>query len=201
MLAAWTHGETQLLIATYADLKEDIGDRVKKRADIFRRISSTMSTHGYHRDGAECDKKWRSLMKTYRRNLDNSKKTGQGGGKQWPYFATMHDIMGKCASAMPISVTAVPKRLIFGPAQLMTQNATPVDDSVIAETPCRAAESTQPKPTKRSQPPEWFSSFMEESRKDQAKRHSDFMDHLKRTEQAQKERTDVIKAILEKFSK
>jgi len=68
-----------------------------------------MTGHAHCISATECDRKWRSLLKTYRRHVDERKKTGRAGGK-WVYFDVIDQILGLNASSVAISVAAGPKK-------------------------------------------------------------------------------------------
>jgi len=66
-----------------------------------------MSEHRYNFDAAECDRKWRALLKTYHRNAEEEDRWCSGAGrKKWVYFDIINEILGTSAS----SVTALPKK-------------------------------------------------------------------------------------------
>ena len=147
-----------------------------------------MQHHGYSFSSTDCDRKWRSLLKTYRRHLDYSKKTGRSGGKKWVYYNDIDNIVGSSASSVSISVAAIP----------IPKKETCSVITADGESSC--AVETPKKKLKQSQAPEWFDKFVTEFRDDQAKRHKDFMDHLKCTEAMQAERTNLLKSLVEKLT-
>ena len=183
MLGMWTHKATQLLISCYAQLKEEFGGKVQKKKDCWLRISESMQGYGYNISSSECDRKWRSLLKTYRRHLDESKKTGRGGGKKWAYFDEVDSVVGMSASAVPIAKAAVPKKfnskscLSLSAADDITASAS---GTATASTSCvEVATGAGQRKKRKSSAPEWFEQFVQEFREDQAKRHGEFMTHLK----------------------
>jgi len=84
MLGICTHKATQLLIASYTQLKEEFRGSTRKKKDCWLHVSEAMSVYGYNVSASECDRKWRSLLKTYRCHLDQTKKSRHGGGENGP---------------------------------------------------------------------------------------------------------------------
>jgi len=144
-----------------------------------------MTGHVHCISATECDRKWRSLLKTYRRHVDERKKTGRAGGK-WVYFDVIDQILVLNASSVAISAAAGPKKPV------PTVSSTDVQETGSGH-PCR-------KKAKHGQPPEWFNHFVTEFRTDQAKRHKQLVTHLDRMEEIQHQRTNLLKNLVDKFS-
>ena len=60
MLGIWTDQATQLLIASYAQLKEEFGGSTRKKKDCWLHVSEAMNVYGYNVSSSECHRKWRS---------------------------------------------------------------------------------------------------------------------------------------------
>ena len=101
----WTHSDTLLLIDTYRKYRPKLQDRTKKK-DIWELVASAMNEvqNSNKFTGRKCNKKWNNLELRYKRKRDKTKKTGRGGGKQWPYFELIDDIVGSAASAASVPV-------------------------------------------------------------------------------------------------
>jgi len=69
-----------------------------------------MTGHAHCISATECDRKWCSLLKTYRCHVDERKKTGRAGGEKWVYFDVIDQFLGLNASSVAISVAAGPKK-------------------------------------------------------------------------------------------
>lgn len=98
----WPDNAVVCLFACYEDVHESQHANMNKKKDLWCEVSKKMAIDGYHYTAQNCDDKWRSLIKTYKRIVDSGKQTGNGGGKQWKFFDQMGDIIGKTASILPI---------------------------------------------------------------------------------------------------
>lgn len=94
----------------------------------------------------DCDKKWRNIMATYKRIIDNGHKTGRGG-KAWVYFERMNDIVGKSPANVSLKQFVVPTKPVFSCSTATTSadrpttsTATTSSSSVIEPTSDTEAE-------------------------------------------------------------
>jgi len=168
-----------------------------------------MRVYGYHVSSSECDRKWRSLLKTYRRHLDQSKQSGQGGGRKWAYFDEIDGIVGMNASAVPIDKAAVPKKcnsksrnLSAAPGDTPTATATATAAAVTTSTTncVEVLPAAGARKKRRSSTPEWFEQFVHEFRDGQARRHEEFMKHLKVIEDVENKRCDLLQSLVDKLT-
>jgi Myb/SANT-like DNA-binding domain len=201
--SAWTHTATLLLIASYSEVAEEFTGSKKKK--LWELVAGRMSAHGYTYNGTDCDNKWRSLTKTYRAHVDNSRRTGRGGGKKWAYFDLIDGVVGKSASSLPISVAASTARMPAAASSssnsstLVLASSSSSVSSVLSTTTSADPSVSSLYTRKRSQPPGWFTAYMNEFKESHDKRHKDFMEHLTAIEEEQKKRTDLLKALTEKL--
>jgi len=186
-------------------VKEEFsGISLVSKKKMWEVIAERMTSHGYSYSGTACDDKWRSLNKTYRAKIDSSSRTGRGGGSKWAYFEAIDNIVGKSAASRPISAATCTSSTKKSLSAVMS--STPLATSVSTSTTSVASTSGLSGPLsssvsnrKRSQPPEWFTTFMTEFKENQEKRHREFMDHLNDVQHEQKKRTDMLKILTEKL--
>lgn len=141
-------------------------------------------------------------MATYKRILDNGRKTGRGG-KIWIYFDRVHEIVGKSSSNVSLSKFVVPKKL----ASTSTSNVnlstnvdvieptsdTEAEDVVVEKSAVELAGQKNTKRCKRDQPPEWFTQFEKRMREDRMDRERKLEDLISKQENYQNERIKVMR--------
>ena len=129
--------------------------------------------------------------------MDESKKSGQRGGRKWAYFDEIDSIVGMSASAVPTDVAAVSKKFNNSSSSLSTaRDTTATAAAAAASTNCaEVPPSAGQKKKRKSSAPEWFEQFVHEFREDQAKRHEEFVKHLKVIEDVENKRNDLLQSL------
>ena len=188
----WSHEATLLLISAYGATKEDFSGRKKK--DGWVRVSKAMAVHGYFYTTSDCDRKWRNLLKTYRKHIRRPM------AKKWIYFDALDSVISMSTSSIPVSAASAPKKSASSsslhdvreassaPAERAKHSQKSTSSSVqdvhvhvhVDEASCstpakRVRLSQSQPPLSHSQPPEWFDSFVREFQANQ----SEFMQRLK----------------------
>lgn len=114
----WSVEETKGLIEAMRVNLPRLKDKKFKGTKVWADIAC--QTGG--RSVAECQVKWRNLLKTYRKNADSKKKTGRGGIR-WIFFEKMDEFLCERPEMTPLSLastlegiqvpeTSTPKRKI-----------------------------------------------------------------------------------------
>ncbi|KAK3866147.1 hypothetical protein Pcinc_028301 [Petrolisthes cinctipes] len=122
----WPHGATLLLMKNYREKMHVLRD--KKKSELWEIISDSVRSAGYDYSGDECNAKWRTLLQSYRKNVEQIKRTGN---TSWKYFDVMHQICG----ADPM--THIPSEIyandhgIEQPEIIVTENVQVVTDPVM----------------------------------------------------------------------
>ena len=188
----WRHSDTLLLIETFRKFRPKLQDRTKKKKEIWEMVASAMNDvqNSNKFTGARCNKKWNNLELRYKSKRDKTKKTGRGGGKQWPYFELIDEIVGSAASSASVTEVCAAKadRPLIAPESS--------DDDDTQESNKSLTESNKPdtsiRKRKRDQPPRWFAEFTKSWEEEGKRKHEELKEMLQRQEQAIRERTAVM---------
>ena len=200
----WTHSDTLLLIETYRKYRPKLQDRTKKKKEIWELVASTMNDvqKGNKFTGAKCNKKWNNLELRYKSKRDKTKKTGRGGGKQWPYFQLIDEIVGSAASSASVTEVCAARAAqtsvtdARGDRPLIAPESSDDDDT--QESNRSLTESHTPdvsntnRKRKRDQAPRWFCEFTQTWEEEGKRKHEELKDMMQRQEQAIRERTAVM---------
>ncbi|XP_023212501.1 uncharacterized protein LOC111615311 isoform X2 [Centruroides sculpturatus] len=86
---SWTGSSTQLLITTRLNMDDEFRKPIRK-TKLQDSISKKIESHGYTVSPSDCDKKWRNLKTTYKRNRDKAKQHTGKSAITWPYFKLLN---------------------------------------------------------------------------------------------------------------
>ncbi|XP_067140311.1 uncharacterized protein [Centruroides vittatus] len=165
--ANWSDSMTRLLISVRLEMEEEFWKPIAKNK-LWVKVSDHLAIKGYKVSSTECDKKWRNLLSTYRRNKDKVKnKTGEGA-ITWPYFDLFNAAIG-CRS----DVTPSPETLMSSlpeknySASSSTPSPPPVELSSTSSSStsslpqCSLENFKKARKRKANKPPLWFSRYLE----------------------------------------
>ncbi|XP_067125783.1 uncharacterized protein [Centruroides vittatus] len=89
----WTDSATRLLITTRLNMNSDFRKPVRK-TKLWDSISKRLENYGYTVSPSDCDKKWRNLKTTYKRNRDKAKHHTGESAITWLYFNLLDQELG-----------------------------------------------------------------------------------------------------------
>ena len=146
----WTDAKVKLLIQTWS-LHSDEFDKPRcKNLKIWRRIADTMNAlcdnELLRLSVEDCDRKWRNLMPTYRKIMDQKKKTGRGS-VHWKFLEDMLQATKDRSSVMPGADLLVSSSAAA--PQSPNSSAVPVTLSTLSTVTLADAEVQTPKKKKR----------------------------------------------------
>lgn len=170
----------------------------------------------------EVDKKWRNMLTTYKRIVDNSKPNKSGrGGKNWEFFGAMDAVVGKSPSTVSLgqlqhTVKSAKKRLILAdvapsqaPAQATSQAGIdsaadellgpPSDvepEDVLVDKSAVDMQSSRRSRAKRqasTSMPEWFANFQEEMRKERQEDRRRMQEYMTQQQNFQQARIEAMR--------
>lgn len=73
------------------------------KVQVFRKISNIFEENGFKVTAQQCESKMKLLEQTYKNQLAQRKKTGEGR-REWEYFDAMHDLLFKKPHITPVSI-------------------------------------------------------------------------------------------------
>lgn len=99
----WTHQNTLLFLDLYKKYRKQVGSlRIKNLRTMYEEISKELQYLTKTKiTAANCDNRWKVLERSYKKYIDNSKKTGRGR-KNFEYADIMNDILGAKRNIHPV---------------------------------------------------------------------------------------------------
>ncbi|XP_067128608.1 uncharacterized protein [Centruroides vittatus] len=152
---SWTDSATRLLITTRLNMDSDFRKPVRK-TKLWDIISKRLENHGYTVSPSECDKKWRNLKTTYKRNRDKAKHHTGESAITWPYSNLLDQELGCRVAINP------PEENIISSEPCMEQIPS------LSEPSTKAFQSHL-KRKRKDDPPEWFQAWANEQQQQQRK--------------------------------
>uniref|UniRef100_T1J8I4 Myb/SANT-like DNA-binding domain-containing protein n=1 Tax=Strigamia maritima TaxID=126957 RepID=T1J8I4_STRMM len=150
----WTSNMSQLLLKLYVDHRAMLNSPHVPNKKVWMLISNIMTENGYAVSGEQCDAKWRSLKKAYKKIKSQNYKSGNR--KKWEFFDTMDEILSK----QPDGEASSNENADDNPEDL---NST--ENEVLVNASKSRKRSALP-----DEEPEWFKSYREERRTMQKER-------------------------------
>lgn len=84
-IADWPEAATKLLITNYQELKPLVENRkIKSMKRMWQKICEELDAYDYKYTCTQVESKWKSLERSFKTVMENSKKTGRGR-KSCPY--------------------------------------------------------------------------------------------------------------------
>ncbi|KAF5272268.1 hypothetical protein FQR65_LT17470 [Abscondita terminalis] len=100
-IAEWSDNPIKLLIGLYKNKKRLVENRkIKTLKQMWNIIGAEISSRGYLYTPQQCENKWKSLERCFKKTIENKKKTGRGR-KNCPYERELGDILLERASIVP----------------------------------------------------------------------------------------------------
>ena len=90
----WRREATLCVISLYVEHEDDMESSTTKKKDIWNTIATKMNEAGYIFSKNKVESKWKSLVKSHKKILDNKQQTG-GKRKSFQFFQKMSDILSK----------------------------------------------------------------------------------------------------------
>lgn len=109
----WTHANTLILINLYKELHKEVGTfKIRNIKKLWEVISQELNRkYNIVMTPANCENKWRVLVRNYKKFIDNNKQTG-AGRRYFEYSHEMEDVLGKKKNIQPsilLSSTTISK--------------------------------------------------------------------------------------------
>ena len=174
----WSDDRVKLLIDTLASYRQEFDKPKCKKAKIWKKIADTMKTQcpNLQLTGSECDRKWRNLIQTFRKQSDKKKKTGRGA-VHWKFYKAMQMATKDRASIQPDANVLVssmqdqvqvpttpdtPEKSPNVPESTATREASPMKRDAAVQTPTKATRKRKAQRSQKEDPPAWFVSYMKQ---------------------------------------
>lgn len=88
----WTSNSIKLLIELKFNFENEFTYPKCKKTKIWDKIAIQLRQKGYFVSGVDCSNKWKNLLVTYTRNVEKTKKTGEGK-VTWEHFQQMQEVL------------------------------------------------------------------------------------------------------------
>jgi hypothetical protein len=189
---SWSDSATKLLIATYADIVQTKSKRLSKRKDLWASVAEVMNSKGYTVSANDCDEKYRRLKRTYKEKRDTRKQSGEAGGKKWKFYDDMDSCEGSNASVLTVAESVEKKRKVGA-------NESAEKPSTLSEAQAADCDKKVPGKRRKDEPPQWFSTFLQQHQEEQKEWRSQMTQRLNAQEEAVRERNSVLREIRDKL--
>lgn len=166
-LQRWSEKETKLLIDLYKTNFQKLSDKKFKAKSIYTEIAANFERF----TPEQIESKIKNLKKSYKNVLDNNKKTGRGK-ITWPYFDTLHDILGTKPENRPLNVASNKLGFVSQEDSDLSDSDPPQNKKAKLD----GVEQNSAGPSSRkkiSKQPHWVKEFREEM----ANRHKEKMEN------------------------
>ncbi|GAB6019861.1 hypothetical protein CHUAL_001400 [Chamberlinius hualienensis] len=194
----WTDQLTKLLLRKRLSLEYEFEKSSKKRK-LWEDVSKFLELNNYKVSPEECDKKYRNLLVTYRKNKMKADKCGRRA-VYWPYY----DIMDKVLGVRNISLPKTETILSTTPIRVLKCSTTSLPHSTGRSTTVFIESDTPANPPLKKRklrliktsdennenPPKWFMSFMERMKQQEEERQK--REEKRWTELAKMEKEKII---------
>ncbi|XP_023228002.1 trihelix transcription factor GT-3b-like [Centruroides sculpturatus] len=218
---SWTDSSTRLLITTRLNMDDEFRKPIRK-TKLWDSISKKMENHGYTISPSDCDKKWRNLKTTYKRNRDKAKQHTGESAITWPYFKLLDQELGSRVDINP------PEESIISSEPCVEQIPSPSELSssssgLPAHSECDVAavhlpsinsfrNHTNLKRKRKENPPEWFQAWAskqeqekKEDREREDQRWQEFKEieekRLKQEKECEEKRVNMMSSLLNVLQK
>lgn len=93
---SWSHSSTRLLIDAVKEKRNDVGTKaIRNKKLMWEAVASHLTAlHGMNVTRANCENRWKVLLRNYKRFVENNRSTGRGR-KDFEYAAEMDAIFLK----------------------------------------------------------------------------------------------------------
>ncbi|XP_067120193.1 uncharacterized protein [Centruroides vittatus] len=171
-----------------------------RKTKLWDVISKRLKNHNYTVSLSDCDKTWRNLKTTYKRNRNKAKHHTGESAITWPYFNLLDQELGCRADINP------PEENIISSEPCMEQIPLPSEPSTIE------AFRSHLKTTRKDDPPEWFQAWankQQQQRKEDCQREDqrwqEFTEieekRLKQEKESEEKRMNMMSSLLNVLQK
>ena len=80
--AIWTEAATQLLLAIYMEVSESRSIKFKTKRKMWESITVQINSHSYSFKREQVENRYKTLVRGYKRFIDNKKKNKTGRGRK-----------------------------------------------------------------------------------------------------------------------
>jgi len=203
----WTDEIVKLLIETWSSFRSDFEKPKSRKIKVWNKVAENMTTArpDLTITGADCDRKWRNLVQTYRKVTDKKKRSGEGA-VHWKFYSAMQEATKDTAAISPkpevlvqslsVSPTASEHAAAVAVGTASSPNVS--QQSPTSESRPTASVGVQtPKKKKRTasdEPPAWFLTYMEGKKAENERR-------WEAAQEMEKEKISVLKELIAALAK
>lgn len=196
----WQYNEIRALITSMESHFEELS-HPRKRKHVFENVSNDLLSSGFICSAAECQAKWKSLMRSYNVAKDNKNKTGRGPNR-FQFFEEIDAIVGtKPSNNCEHTLESSSEASTSTSTMQHDENDQNIDNCEGPEEPAAEVEikSVEKKGQKRRRINRY--EYLQEKQKyedQKTKRHSEKMELEKQKMEIEKEKLAVLREYLNK---
>ena len=90
----WTSKETMLFLDLYKENISELENSFKTKKLMWKALSKALQSKGVNATPQQCSSKYKNLSSTFRKKIDESKRSGAASVRPWVFMDLMMDING-----------------------------------------------------------------------------------------------------------